>query len=69
MHCFDCAALGRDTASTAICQECGAALCHQHTVTVEREVRRAAGTGRATSPVPARRLTCQVCHQAHQAAY
>ncbi|MEU2867941.1 DUF2180 family protein [Streptomyces olivoreticuli] len=68
MRCFDCAEDDRQAAAVAMCQQCGAALCHAHTTATQQLVRRAAGMGQATSPVPARRMICQTCLRAHQAS-
>ncbi|MGW8953889.1 DUF2180 family protein [Streptomyces sp. NPDC055709] len=68
MHCFDCTRLSRESLAAAVCSQCGAGLCTEHTVVVETSVRRVAGMGRVTSPFPARRMTCAICNHAHRAA-
>ncbi|MGP3683286.1 DUF2180 family protein [Streptomyces sp. IBSNAI002] len=68
MGCFDCAASGHTAVATAICTGCGAALCRQHSITTGRDVHRAGGMGRSSSPVQARRITCRICYGARRAA-
>ncbi|MFI7103549.1 DUF2180 family protein [Streptomyces sp. NPDC050161] len=68
MRCFDCAEDGRQATAAALCQQCGAALCHAHTTATQQPVHRAAGMGRAVSPLPARRMICRTCLRAHRAA-
>ena len=31
MNCYDCQHNGHRTAAIAVCHDCGAALCHEHT--------------------------------------
>ncbi|MFK0295005.1 DUF2180 family protein [Streptomyces sp. NPDC090442] len=68
MHCFDCAALGRETVAVALCQGCGAGQCSAHVIVAQRAVRRLAGLGQVSSPDPARRMTCAACHGASRTA-
>lgn len=64
MNCFECHASGAVSPSIAVCRRCGAGLCAEHVTTGSDTLHRPAGTGLATNPRPARRLTCPTCHQA-----
>ncbi|TFV30121.1 DUF2180 family protein [Streptomyces sp. T1317-0309] len=71
MRCFDCPdpeTGSPDTEAVALCRRCGAALCRQHLITLERSVHRPAGLGPATSPIPVRRILCSWCNRAGTAA-
>lgn len=69
MNCFDCAAIGEQTAAVAICADCGAALCPGHSSVTARWLTRTMIINRvvAVEP-PARAIRCAVCQAARDAA-
>jgi hypothetical protein len=68
MNCFDCAACGRSTEAVAICTDCGAAICANHTHTTPRWLTTTVSINRTVAVTPpARTLRCGVCRTAHDA--
>lgn len=68
MECFDCAAMYRVTSAVAVCADCGAGVCPEHTRVIPRWLTRIVPIGRRerTGP-PARILRCGVCQAARDA--
>jgi hypothetical protein len=68
MDCFDCAALYRVTSAVAVCADCGAGMCPEHTRVSPRWLMRIVPIGRRerTGP-PARVIRCAVCQAARDA--
>ncbi|MFJ8630974.1 DUF2180 family protein [Streptomyces sp. NPDC093568] len=68
MHCLDCYSGGRQTPAIGVCQQCGSAVCGEHSQLGEQFLT-------CTKPVsrthfvdpPVRRLLCLRCTQAHEA--
>ena len=69
MNCYDCAAHGKTTPATAVCADCGAALCGDHAHLTARWLTRTLPINREV-PVepPARVIRCTVCQAAREAA-
>ena len=69
MNCFDCAALGEQTAGVAICADCGAAVCPAHAHVTPRWLTRTMVIDRTVAiEPPARTICCTVCQAARDAA-
>jgi hypothetical protein len=68
VNCYDCVQLGCTTSATAVCRQCGVAACSEHVHSTAVEIRRTAGMGPSTLPVPARRITCTTCYAAEHSA-
>jgi hypothetical protein len=62
MNCYDCAQLGRTTSAVAICHDCGAGLCPDHTTEGQHmlTVVRATSSRYPVDP-PQRRIRCLTC--------
>jgi hypothetical protein len=69
MNCYDCQHNGRRTAAIAVCHDCGAALCHDHTAEDAHQLAVVQATSWKT-PVepPQRRIRCHTCAAAITAA-
>ena len=69
MNCFDCAAHDQAEPAVAVCADCGAAVCMQHTHVTPRWLTRTMALNRtvAVEP-PARTVRCSVCQVARDAA-
>lgn len=69
MNCYDCHHIGQQTAAIAICHDCGAGLCPDHTdeaihhLTVIRALNQ-----RLKVDPPERRIRCHTCTAAITAA-
>ncbi|MCM2578438.1 DUF2180 family protein [Streptomyces meridianus] len=61
MNCYDCHATGSDTTAVAACRTCGAGICGDHAHSRPETLHRISGTGVATLPRSARRITCGTC--------
>jgi hypothetical protein len=69
MNCFDCAALGRSAQAVAICADCGAAVCIDHShVTAHWRTRILPISRPVSVGPPARIIRCHVCQAACDAA-
>jgi hypothetical protein len=69
MHCYDCALDGRHRDAVAVCVDCGAAVCLDHSHPEERWLTRTAAINQVeTVHPPARDIRCGVCAAAHHAA-
>ncbi|ATL29344.1 DUF2180 family protein [Streptomyces formicae] len=65
MNCYDCHTQERPgIPAVAICHRCGAGLCPDHAHATPTTLHRVHGTGLATGPRPARRITCHTCRAA-----
>ena len=69
MNCYDCHRSGDATLAIAICHDCGAALCPDHTAegTCNLTVVRATSWQTSVQP-PQRRIRCRTCAAAITAA-
>ncbi len=68
MNCFDCGEQGATVVAVAVCRDCGAAVCVDHTVVASHHLTRTATIGlQVPIEPPARLMRCGVCHQARQA--
>jgi hypothetical protein len=68
MNCYDCAVTGDHRDAVAVCADCGAAVCIEHTVPTRHWLTRTR-TIMLVEPVdpPARVIRCGTCHAAHAA--
>ncbi|MET9969154.1 DUF2180 family protein [Streptomyces sp. NPDC006356] len=68
MHCLDCYGAGRQTPALAVCRQCGAAVCAQHSQLTEQSLTCTRPINRTvTVEPPVRRLLCRTCSAAHEA--
>jgi len=69
MNCYDCYHNGQQSAAVAVCHDCGAALCPDHTTeaTHHLTVTRALNQRIRVEP-PERRIRCHACTAAITAA-
>ena len=69
MNCSDCHHTGQDTAAIAVCHDCGAALCPDHTIESTHHLTATRALNRQ-APVdpPERRVHCDTCAAAIAAA-
>jgi hypothetical protein len=68
MNCFDCAALGHAAEAVAVCADCGAGACPEHTQVTARWLPRTMPFSRTVRvEVPARIIRCGLCQQARDA--
>ena len=69
MKCFDCSSLGHSTDAVAVCADCGAALCPDHSHVSAHWLTRTEVINRTVIvEPPARTIRCNVCQTAHDAA-
>jgi hypothetical protein len=69
MNCLDCAAHGLCAAAVAICVDCGAGVCWDHSEVEPRWLTRTAVINRVVVvEPPARVVRCGVCSEARGAA-
>jgi hypothetical protein len=69
VNCFDCAAVGDNTAAVAVCADCGAAVCYTHACVSARWATRATALNRVVRvEPPSRIIRCSLCEQTHGAA-
>lgn len=62
MQCFACAQKDVTTDAVAICSSCGAAVCLDHAVVMEKPVTAHQGVASVhVLPIKAQRVLCQVC--------
>jgi hypothetical protein len=64
MNCYDCLTRQETTVAVAMCTRCGAGLCLNHAHVSPQVVYEAAGTGKTSHSLDARRFTCGLCHEA-----
>lgn len=68
MNCFDCATSGHSHEAIAVCADCGAGLCIEHTQVVPRWLARTMAINRPVTVQPAARtIYCNTCRTAHSA--
>lgn len=68
MNCYDCAATGTYRDAVAVCIDCGAAICIEHTVNARHWLTRTLPLLRVDRvDPPARVIRCETCHAAHAA--
>ncbi|MBK5333427.1 MAG: DUF2180 family protein [Ilumatobacteraceae bacterium] len=68
MNCFDCATTGDHNPAVAICIDCGAGECLDHTVVTRHNLNRVRVINRIETVEPAARLIyCKTCATAHDA--
>lgn len=72
MKCYDCAATGDHGDAVAVCADCAAAVCIEHSVTVKHWLTRTQTIMRVERvervDPPARLIRCATCHAADLAA-
>ncbi|MFI7358919.1 DUF2180 family protein [Streptomyces avidinii] len=67
MDCYECQENpGTATTAVAVCRECGVALCSRHLHVEQHEMHLAAGLGKSTTRLPARRVVCPACAKAER---
>ena len=65
MNCFDCAAHGQAVHAVAVCADCGAAVCLDHSHVTARWLTRTMVINRVVAiEPPARTIRCGVCQAA-----
>ncbi len=65
MNCYVCDQHDIERAAVALCHNCSAGLCREHTLESSREVTTHALINRiVTLPIEAREMLCHVCKQA-----
>jgi hypothetical protein len=68
MNCYDCAVTGDHRDAVAVCADCGAAVCIEHTVTARHWLTRTQTILRVEHVERAARvIRCGTCHAAHRA--
>ncbi|WP_349252284.1 DUF2180 family protein [Streptomyces virginiae] len=67
MDCYEClASPGTASTAVAVCRECGVGLCSRHLHVEQHEMHLAAGLGKSTTRLPARRVVCPACAKAER---
>lgn len=65
MKCFICDELERTREAVALCHNCSAGLCREHTFAKPRHITTVVPLNReVTLPIEARELLCHVCKEA-----
>lgn len=68
MNCYDCAVTGDHRDAVAVCADCGAAVCIEHSVSARHWLTRSALINRVERvEPPARIIRCGTCYAAHAA--
>jgi hypothetical protein len=68
MNCYDCAVTGDHRSAVAVCVDCGAAVCVEHSVSTRHWLTRSQLINRVERvDPPARVIRCGTCHAAHAA--
>jgi hypothetical protein len=68
MNCYDCALTGDHRPSVAVCADCGAGVCIEHSVSTRHWLTRSQLINRVERiEPPARVIRCGTCHAAHAA--
>jgi hypothetical protein len=68
MNCYDCAVAGNHRDAVAVCADCGAGVCIEHSVTAQHWLTRTQTILRVERVEPASRvIRCGTCHAAHRA--
>ena len=67
MNCFDCIPVGATRGAVAVCIDCGAAVCLEHSITEKHWLTRTQVILRVERvDPPARLIRCRTCHSAHE---
>jgi hypothetical protein len=68
MNCYDCATAGIHREAVAVCHDCGAGVCIEHSVNARHWLTRTQLINRDERVEPAARvIRCGTCHAAHAA--
>ena len=70
MNCFDCSITGTTTSAVAVCHDCGAAVCLEHSFVRQHHLTRTATINRIIVVEPAARFVrCATCTAADDAVH
>jgi hypothetical protein len=68
MNCYDCSRVGVTRGAVAVCIDCGAAVCLEHTISEKHWLTRMQVILRVERvDPPGRLIRCRTCHAAHEA--
>ncbi|MEU6754845.1 DUF2180 family protein [Streptomyces sp. NPDC046685] len=68
MNCLECQQVGGQSAATAVCTQCGAAVCPRHLTATQQYLTCTQPVDRTVAIEPAvRRILCTHCTAGHQA--